>query len=78
MQQKVIAYWEAWNGNKPCGHMSPQEIPVHDITYLIFSFGFVTPGDFRTNMPDVKPSLLTQFTDLKDKNPNLSIIIDLG
>ncbi|KAF5557753.1 glycosyl hydrolase family 18 [Fusarium napiforme] len=79
VQQKVIAYWEAWNGNKPCGHMSPDEIPVHDITHLIFSFGFVTPGDFRiTNMPDVKPNLFTQITDLKDKNPNLSIMIALG
>ncbi|KAF5980123.1 glycoside hydrolase family 18 protein [Fusarium bulbicola] len=79
VQQKVIAYWEAWNGNKPCGHMSPEEIPVHDITHLIFSFGFVTPGDFRiTNMPDVKPNLFTQVTDLKDKNPNLSIMIALG
>ncbi|SPJ91021.1 uncharacterized protein FTOL_13423 [Fusarium torulosum] len=79
VQEKVIAYWEAWNENKPCGHMSPQEVPVHDITHLIFSFGFVTPGDFRiTNMPDVKSSLLTQVADLKDKNPNLSIMIALG
>ncbi|RGP61415.1 glycosyl hydrolases family 18 [Fusarium longipes] len=79
VQQKVIAYWEAWNENKPCGHMSPHEIPVHDITHLIFSFGFVTPGDFRiTNMPDVKSSLLTQVAGLKDKNPNLSVMIALG
>ncbi|XEV07561.1 hypothetical protein FSHL1_012848 [Fusarium sambucinum] len=79
VQQRVIAYWEAWNENKPCGHMSPQEIPVHDITHLIFSFGFVNPGDFRvTNMPDVKSSLLTQVADLKNKNPNLSVMIALG
>lgn len=59
--------------------MSPQEIPVHDITHLIFSFGFVAPGDFRiTNMPDVKSSLLTQVTDLKDKNPNLNTMIAFG
>lgn len=59
--------------------MSPQEIPVHDITHLIFSFGFISPGDFQiTNMADVKPSLFKEVAQLKDKNPNLSIMIALG
>ncbi|RSL40913.1 hypothetical protein CEP54_015977 [Fusarium duplospermum] len=79
VQQKIIAYWEAWNENKPCGHMAPDDIPVHDITHLIYSFGFITPGDFRiTNMPDVKPGLFREIGMLKNKNPDLKIQIALG
>lgn len=79
VQQKIIAYWEGWNENKPCGHMRPNEIPVYDITHLIFSFGFITPGDFRiSNMPDVKPELFEEVITLKDKNPDLQVLIALG
>lgn len=78
-QQKIIAYWEAWNENKPCGKMKPDEIPVHDITHLIFAFGFITPGDFQiTNMPEVSPSLFREVAELKNKNPSLKIQIALG
>ncbi|RSL95244.1 hypothetical protein CDV31_013975 [Fusarium ambrosium] len=79
VQQKIIAYWEAWNENKPCEHMAPDDIPVHDITHLIYSFGFITPGDFRiTNMPDVKSRLFREIGMLKNKNPDLKIQIALG
>ncbi|KAF7554596.1 hypothetical protein G7Z17_g2800 [Cylindrodendrum hubeiense] len=79
VQKKIIAYWEGWNENKPCGHMRPNEIPVYDITHLIFSFGFITPGDFRiTNMPDVRPELFEEVTMLKNRNPDLQVLIALG
>ncbi|KAJ4364051.1 hypothetical protein N0V83_009506 [Neocucurbitaria cava] len=59
--------------------MTPDEIPVHDISHLIFAFGFITPDEFKvTNMPDVRPDLFQQVTYLKNKNSDLVIQIALG
>lgn len=59
--------------------MTPDEIPVHDITHLIFAFGFVTPDEYRiTNMPDARPALFREVGELKNKNPDLKIQIALG
>jgi hypothetical protein len=59
--------------------MAPDEIPVHDISHLIFAFGFITPEDFKvTNMSDVCPDLFQQVTYLKNKNSDLVIQIALG
>ena len=65
--------------NHPCGTMEPDEIPVNDISHLIFAFGYINPGDFRiTNMDDVQPDLFKQIAFLKNKNPSLKIMIALG
>jgi GH18 family chitinase len=59
--------------------MEPEEIPVNDISHLIFSFGYIKPGDFRiTNMDDVKPDLFKKITGLKSVNPSLKVQIALG
>lgn len=64
---------------KPCGSMPPEEIPVHSLTHLFFSFGFIAPGTFRIEpMVDFQPSLFGRVTDLKMKNPNLKVLIALG
>lgn len=79
VQQKIIAYWEGWNENKACENMTPDEIPVNDISHLIFAFAFITPAEFKiTNMPDVRSELFEQVTFLKNKNPDLVIQIALG
>jgi len=79
VQQRVIGYWEAWNENKACEHMEPDEIPVNDLSHLIFAFGFITPDDYKiTNMADVRPELFKDITFLKNKNPDLTIMIALG
>lgn len=58
--------------------MKPSEIPVQLLTHLIFAFGFVT-DDFRvTNMPDVPPDMFGEVTDLKQKNPNMKVLVALG
>lgn len=79
-QKKIVAYWEGWNENKACGQMQPSEIPVNDISHLIFAFGFITPSpDFKiTNMDDVRPELFREVAFLKDKNPDLTVMIALG
>lgn len=59
--------------------MEPSSIPVQFLTHLIFSFGFITPDDFRiTNMPDVPAKMFGEVTDLKQKNPNMKVMIALG
>lgn len=59
--------------------MTPEEIPVHSLTHLIFSFGFIAPGTFKIeNMPDFQPSLFGRVTDLKQKKPSLKVLIALG
>ncbi|KAI0123659.1 hypothetical protein BJ170DRAFT_659563 [Xylariales sp. AK1849] len=78
-QTRIIAYWESWNSNHPCGNMEPSEIPVYDITHLIFAFGYITPDDFKiTAMDGVDAQLLDDVGFLKNKNQELSIMIALG
>ncbi|OCL10883.1 glycoside hydrolase family 18 protein [Glonium stellatum] len=78
-QTKVVAYYEGWSSNHACGQMTPEEIPVSQLTHLIFAFGFITPGNYRiTNMPDVSPKMFGRVTDLKEKNNNLKVMIALG
>ncbi|OAL51441.1 hypothetical protein IQ07DRAFT_586945 [Pyrenochaeta sp. DS3sAY3a] len=78
-RQIVIGYYEGWNMNKKCGTMTPEEIPVHSLTHLIFSFGFIAPGSFKIEpMSDFQPSLFGRVTDLKMKKPSLKVLIALG
>jgi chitinase len=64
---------------KKCGTMAPEEIPVHSLTHLIFSFGFISPGTFKIeNMPDYEPSMFGRVTDLKEKKPSLKVLIAIG
>jgi chitinase len=46
---------------------------------LHFSFGYVTPGDFKVApMDDLKASLFSDLTDIKTQNPDLKAIVALG
>lgn len=59
--------------------MTPEEIPVHSLTHLIFSFGFIAPGTFKIEpMSDFEPSMFGRVTDLKEKKPSLKVLIALG
>jgi chitinase len=59
--------------------MKPSAIPVEFLTHLIFAFAFVSDGDFRiTNMPDVPAKAFGEVTDMKQKNPNMKVLIALG
>nr|CDP26825.1 Putative Glycoside Hydrolase Family 18 [Podospora anserina S mat+] len=41
---KRIAYWEAWNANRPCLHMPANRIDTNYYTHVHFAFGDITPG----------------------------------
>ena len=52
---------------------------MNGLTHLVFSFGFITPGDFNVvPMPDVDESLFTKLTDAKRRNSGLKTMIALG
>jgi len=59
--------------------MDFNDIPVGALTHVHFSFGYITPGDFKVApMDDLKASLFEDFTAIKKKNPKLKAIVALG
>ncbi|KAH7309224.1 hypothetical protein B0I35DRAFT_398631 [Stachybotrys elegans] len=74
----IIGYWEAWNMDKPCGTMGPGEIPVHMLTHLFVSFGYVNDAWEITNMDGVDPEIFKTIGNVKARNPELKVVIALG
>lgn len=59
--------------------MTADEIPVNDLSHLIYSFAFVSPDDYEVvTMPDVRPETFREISFLKNKNPDLKIQVALG
>ncbi|KAF4336894.1 bacteriodes thetaiotaomicron symbiotic chitinase, partial [Fusarium beomiforme] len=77
-QKVVIGYWEAWNMDKPCGTMSPGEIPVELLTHLFVSFGYINSAFEVTNMDGIAPHIYKDIGNVKARNPSLKIVIALG
>ncbi|KAJ3957714.1 hypothetical protein N0V92_005733 [Colletotrichum tropicale] len=54
-------------------------MPVESLTHLMFSFAYVTPGDFRiAPMDDLDPKLFNQMTAMKKQNRALKVMVALG
>ncbi|OBR02336.1 Chitinase [Colletotrichum higginsianum IMI 349063] len=68
-----IAYFEAWNKNRPCLHMDVTSVDTKKYTHIHFSFPDVTPGDFKIDTS----KLQTQF-DLMKKMTGIKRIVSLG
>ncbi|PGH10677.1 hypothetical protein AJ80_07433 [Polytolypa hystricis UAMH7299] len=56
-----IAYFEAWNQNRPCLHMDVNDIDTNLFTHIHFAFGDITP-DFHVDVSPVQE----QFDIMKD------------
>ena len=55
------------------------KIPVDGLTHLCFSFGYISPNDFKIiPMDNQKESLFSDLTDLKKKNRALKTVVALG
>ncbi|KAF6785553.1 chitinase [Colletotrichum sojae] len=78
VQKRVIGYWETWNMQKPCGTMGPGEIPVHLLTHLFVSFGYINDAFQVTNMDGIDPGLYKSIGNVKARNPSLKVVIALG
>ena len=68
-----IAYFEAWNHNRPCLHMDVSDVDPKKYTHIHFSFPDVTPGDFNIDVSKLR----TQFDKLK-KVSSIKRIVSLG
>lgn len=73
VQQRIVGYWEAWNGDHPCGRMNPTEIPVHMLTHLNVAFGYISTDYRITNMDGIPTRIYRNVVDVKARNPNLKV-----
>lgn len=58
--------------------MGPSEIPVHLLTHLFVSFGYINDAFQVTNMDGIDPGLYKSIGNVKARNPSLKIVIALG
>ncbi|KXH59987.1 glycosyl hydrolase family 18 [Colletotrichum salicis] len=79
IRKRVIGYYEAWVHERSCNGMSIEQIPVGALTHLMFSFAYITPGEFQiVPMDDLKTNLFTKMAALKSQNKALKVMIALG
>ena len=79
VQKRIIGYYEAWNYKKSCAGMGFSDIPVNALTHAYFSFGYITPGDFKiAPMDDLPTDLFSEFTAIKKRNSGLKAVVALG
>ncbi|KAI1373922.1 glycoside hydrolase superfamily [Hypoxylon crocopeplum] len=77
--QKLIGYYEGWNLARPCGTMTPEDIPLGWYTHINFAFALVNPTTFRIDPMDANTaSLYKRVTALKDKQPDMKVWIAIG
>ncbi|KAF4980848.1 hypothetical protein FZEAL_3246 [Fusarium zealandicum] len=69
-----IAYFEAWNEDRKCLHMSPLDIDESKYTHIHFSFPNVTPGDFTIDLGDLK----MPFDKMMKMSGSIKRIVSLG
>ncbi|KAI4865394.1 family 18 glycosyl hydrolase [Hypoxylon rubiginosum] len=77
--KKRVGYYESWSSTRKCDSWSPSDIDPTKWTHLNYAFALIDPNTFgvaQMNSFDVK--LYTEFTDLKNQNPSLSVFISIG
>ncbi|KAK2015704.1 hypothetical protein LZ32DRAFT_689406 [Colletotrichum eremochloae] len=79
VRKRVVGYYEAWVHSRKCNGMSIEQMPVGALTHLMFSFAYITPGDFRiVPMDDLEPGLFSNMTAMKKQNKALKVMVALG
>jgi chitinase len=68
-----VAYFEAWNQDRPCLHMDVTDIDTKKYTHIHFAFPNVTAGDFKIDVGTLKD----QFDKMK-KMTGIKRIVSLG
>ncbi|KAK7910554.1 hypothetical protein PG985_013035 [Apiospora marii] len=78
-RDRVVGYYEAWVHDRKCNGMSIDQIPVGALTHLMFSFAYITPGDFQiVPMDDLDTKLFSKMSALKKQNKALKVMVALG
>ncbi|KAL4890692.1 glycoside hydrolase superfamily [Aspergillus ambiguus] len=76
---KVVGYWEAWNNQRPCGHMDAKDIPLGYYTHINFAFALINPTTFR--IADMDPTTGQRYRELaevKIRQPSLQVFLAIG
>ncbi|GAB0138217.1 hypothetical protein EsDP_00006456 [Epichloe bromicola] len=77
--KKTIGYYEGWNYQRPCGTMTPEEIPLGYYTHINFAFALIDPETFRVAPMDLgTASLYRRVSALKARQPDLQVWIAIG
>ncbi|KAK3313314.1 glycoside hydrolase superfamily [Apodospora peruviana] len=77
--KRTIGYYEGWNSQRDCGHMTPDEIPKGYYTHLFFSFSLINPKTFRLEpMDDITGTLYGSLSALKKTQPELQVWLAIG
>ncbi|KAF1988220.1 glycoside hydrolase family 18 protein [Aulographum hederae CBS 113979] len=78
VRKKLVAYYEGWNQQHPCGTMSLDQVPVDDISHLVFAFAYISEDLKITTMDGLSASMFKDITQLKLRNPSLKVMVALG
>ncbi|KAK5991256.1 Chitinase-3-like protein 1 [Cladobotryum mycophilum] len=79
VNKRTVGYYQAWNSQRPCGKMTPEEIPLGYYSHINFAFAFIDPDSFQiTGMSDETAALYKRVLKLKQTQPNLQVWISVG
>ncbi|KAF2416681.1 hypothetical protein EJ08DRAFT_666620 [Tothia fuscella] len=79
VQKRIIGYYEGWKHDQACAGMGINDIPFDALTHVVFSFGYISPGDYNVVPMDNLPAkLFADFTKQKEKNRDVKYMIALG
>jgi chitinase len=72
----TIGYYEGWNGQRPCGRMPPEDIPLGYYTHIFYSFALIHPQTFHIAPMDAETaSHYDAVAALKAKQSGLQVWI---
>ncbi|OJJ69171.1 hypothetical protein ASPBRDRAFT_57699 [Aspergillus brasiliensis CBS 101740] len=78
-KKRTVGYYEGWNLERPCGKMSPTDIPLGFYTHINYAFASIDPQTFRiAPMDNLTGSLYQGVTALKRQQTNLEVWIAIG
>ncbi|UYV64528.1 Cht7 [Cordylochernes scorpioides] len=83
-KKKLVCYYTNWSQYRPAvGQFTPEDIPPHLCTHVLFAFGWMKKHKVAAFEPtdetkQGKKGLYERVIDLKKKNPELKILLAVG
>ena len=77
--KRTVGYYAGWAVDpeaRLCGRMTPEQIDPYAFTHLVFSFASIENN--RILISDANLAVAKRLVDLKNKNPNLKVLIAVG
>lgn len=77
--KRTVGYYEGWNLERPCGTMTPAQIPLGYYTHINFAFALIHPQTFHiAPMDSHTPDQYRPVAALKASQPGLEVWIAIG